>query len=188
MENPERNLKGDFSDKEIRELREDALENKWFSLYCGGNWGLAINEKNRYGYTDFDFPEDKLEEMQAVMDKRLNKSYVPENIWGYRFLDYRELCSSTNRRYINWGVVIEDKGYMGVGLVKSSLKEEFGSYNTLLKIMIPKGTKGLYIDLISNRMEEQELLCARGSKLKVLFIYRRGKKNIIICKMLNRRG
>lgn len=63
-------------------------------------------------------------------------------------------------------------------------KEEFGSYNTLLKIMIPKGTKGLYIDLISNRGEEQELLCARGSKLKVLFTYRRRKKNIIICKML----
>ena len=99
-------------------------------------------------------------------------------------MDYRDLCISTNRRYINWGAIIEDKGYMGVGLVKSSLKEEFGSYNTLLKIMIPKGTKGLYIDLISNRGGEQELLCARGSKLKVLFTYRRRKKNIIICKML----
>ena len=33
-------------------------------------------------------------------------------------------------------------------------------------------------------VEEQELLCARGSKLKVLFTYRRRKKNIIICKML----
>lgn len=50
--------------------------------------------------------------------------------------------------------------------------------------MIPKGTNGLYIDLISNRGGEQELLCARGSKLKVLFTYRRRKKNIIICKML----
>lgn len=44
-ENPERYLKGDFSEEEIRELRVDALENKWFSFYCGGNWGLAINEK-----------------------------------------------------------------------------------------------------------------------------------------------
>ncbi len=185
-ENPERYLKGDFSEEETQELRVDALENKWFSFYCGGNWGLAINEKNRYGYMDMDFtfPEDELEEMQAVMDKRLNKSYVPENIWGYRFLEYSELCISTNRRYINWGAIIEDKGYMGVGLVKSSLKEEFGSYDTLLKIMIPKGAKGLYIDLISNREEEQELLFARGSKLKVLFTYRRRKKNVIICKML----
>ena len=145
---------------------------------------MAINEKNRYGYTGFTFPEDELVEMQVVMDNRLNKSYVPENIWGYRFLDYRELCISTNRHHINWGAVIEDKGYMGVGLVKSSLEEEFGSYDTLLKIMIPKGAKGLYIDLISNRGEEQELLCARGSKLKVLFTYRRRGKKILICKML----
>ena len=94
------------------------------------------------------------------------------------------MCIGTQRRYINCGAVIEDKGYMGVGLVKSSLKEEFGSYDTLLKIMIPQGAKGLYIDLISNRGEEQELLFARGSKLKVLFTYRSRGKKIIICKML----
>ena len=44
-ENPEIYLKGDFSEEEIQELRVDALENKWFSFYCGGNWGLAINKK-----------------------------------------------------------------------------------------------------------------------------------------------
>ena len=43
MEHPE--WLGDFSEEEIQELRVDALENKWFSFYCGGNLGLAINEK-----------------------------------------------------------------------------------------------------------------------------------------------
>lgn len=94
-----------------------------FHFYCGGNWGLAINKKNRYGYTALLFQKMNLRKCKRLMDKRLNKSYVPENIWGYRFLDYRELCISTNRRYINWGAIIEDKGYMGVGLVKSSLKK-----------------------------------------------------------------
>lgn len=183
-ENPEEHLEGNFSDEEIRELRVDALENKWFSFYCGGNWGLAINEKNRYGCTGLPFPEDEIMEMQAVMDNRLDKSCVPENIWGYRFLNYGELCKSTKRKHISWGAVIEDKGYMGVGLVESALEEEFGSYDTLLKIMIPKGSKGLYIDLISNREGEQELLCARGSKLKVLFTYKKSGKKILICKML----
>lgn len=183
-ENPERYLKGNFLEEEIRELKVDALENKWFSFYCGGNWGLAINEKNRYGYTEYAFPENELMEMQEVMDKRLNKSYVPEDIWGYRFLDYRKLCISTNNRHINWGAIIEDKGYMGVGLVKSSLEEEFGSYDTLLKVMIPQGVKGLYIDLISNRGQEQELLCARGSRLKILLTYKKRGRKIIICKML----
>lgn len=183
-ENPEKFLEGYFSQEELRKLRVDALENKWFSFYCGGNWGLAINEKSRYGCTHYLFSPKQLVEMQEIMDNRLNKSYVPENILGYRFLDYRKLCISTQKRYIHCGAVIEDKGYMGVGLVKSALEEEFGGYDTLLEIMIPQGTKGLYIDLISSRPNEQELLFSRGSRLKVLFTYKNRGKRVIICKML----
>ena len=73
---------------------------------------------------------------------------------------------------------------MGVGLVESTLKEEFDIYDTLLKIMIPQGAKGLYVDLISNRSEEQEVLFARGIKMRVLFTYRCKGKKIIVCKML----
>lgn len=122
--------------------------------------------------------------MQAVMDNRLDKSHIPENVWGYRFLKYEDLCLSMKRKYISWGSIIEDKGYMGVGLVESTLKEEFDIYDTLLKIMIPQGAKGLYVDLISNRSEEQEVLFARGIKMRVLLTYRCKGKKIIICKML----
>ena len=37
----------------------------------------------------------------------------------------------------------------------------------LLKKLIPQGSKGLYIDLISNRSNEQEVLFARNSRLNV---------------------
>lgn len=184
-EHPEEFLRGKFSKEEKRKLKEAAVENKWFSYYCGGSWGLAINQKQRNDYTEYQFPEEELAEMQDTMDKRLNNSRVPENIWGYRFLNYGDLCKSTQKAYINCGAVIEDRGYMGVGLVKSLLEEEMGpDYDTLLKIMIPQGAKGLYIDLISNRVREQEVLFARGSKLRVLFAYRYMGKRIIICKML----
>lgn len=59
-ENPERYLKGDFSEEEIRELRVDALENKWFSFYCGGNLGLAINEKTYMVIRDLLFQKTNL--------------------------------------------------------------------------------------------------------------------------------
>lgn len=183
-ENIERYLRGTFSKEEKQELRVDAFENKWFSFYCGGNWGLAVNEKNRWGNTGYSFPDEQLTEMQAVMDNRLDKSHIPENVWGYRFLKYEDLCLSMKRKHISWGSIIEDKGYMGVGLVESTLKEEFDIYDTLLKIMIPQGAKGLYVDLISNRSEEQEVLFARGIKMRVLLTYRRKGKKIIICKML----
>ncbi len=143
-------------------------------------------EKLRYGCTKYEFLEKELMEMQQVMDTCLDRWVIPEDIWGYRFLEYEDLCKSTKRKYINCGAIIEDKGYMGVGLVESALgKESFGAHNTLLKIMIPKGTKGLYIDLISNRSNEQEVLFARGSKLRVVFCYRRISRRVIICKVIN---
>lgn len=107
-----------------------------------------------------------------------------ENIWGYRFLDYKDLCRSINKGHISCGTRIQDKGYMGVGLVKDALKEEWGTYNTLLKILIPQGSKGLYIDLISNRCNEQEVLFARNSRLKVLFRYRCTGKRVLVCRLI----
>lgn len=183
-EHPESCLLDEFSQEEIEVLKKDALEYKWFSFYCGGNHGLAINERLRYGCTKYEYPTTSLDTMQEVMDMRLNNACVPENIWGYRFLDYNDLCTSTKKHHIVCGDLIIDNGYMGVGLVKSALKEEFGAGDTLLKIMIPQGAKGLYIDLISARRKEQEMLFARGSKLKVKFVYRLKGKRIMICKML----
>lgn len=184
-ENLEALLLGEYTQMEVKKLKEEAMEYRWLSYYCGGNYGLAINQKLRYGYTIYEFPEKNLMEMQQVMDTCLERWVIPEDIWGYRFLEYEDLCKSTKRKYINCGAIIEDKGYMGVGLVESALGEEFGAHNTLLKIMIPKGTKGLYIDLISNRGNEQEVLFARGSKLMVVFCYRRISRRVIICKVIN---
>ncbi|MEE0687043.1 MAG: ADP-ribosyltransferase [Lachnospiraceae bacterium] len=185
LDDIERLLLGGLSLEDCERLKEEALEYKWFSYYCGGNWGLALNEKLRYGFSKYGFPEEDLNEMMKVMDSRLNHSFIPENLWGYRFLEYRDLCRSMGKKHIFCGTIIEDKGYMGVGLVESALSEDFGvSYNTLLKIMIPQGAKGLYMDLISNRSDEQELLLARGSHLRVLFRYRYNKKRILVCKLV----
>ncbi|MCH5170680.1 MAG: hypothetical protein J1F24_05275 [Oscillospiraceae bacterium] len=182
-EHPEWYVTQRISKAEIEKLKEEALENQYFSFYCGGNYGLAINQKLRKGYTNYIFPENNLLIMQKVLDERLNISYIPENIWGYRFVDYNDLCNSAGKQNITRGTVLEDKGYMGVGIVKSELIKDFGRYDTILKIMIPKGAKGLYTNLISNRNREQEVLFARGTKLRVLFKYR-GKRKILICKMM----
>lgn len=166
------------------EQLKDAQEYQWFSYYCGGSWGLAINQKLRTGHTEYSYVGANLEEMQAVMDACLNVASIPENIWAYRFLNYENLCKCMRRSSIRVGMVIQDRGYMGVGLVKSTLEKDFGHYDTLLKIMIPKGAHGMYIDLISARMMEQEILFARDSRLLVLCCYRWKNRNVIVCKML----
>lgn len=184
LENIEWLLSGNFTLKESEQLKRDALENKWFSFYCGGNYGLALNQKLREGDSIYCFPEEDFNEMQQVMDFRLEQSKIPENVLGYRFVKYKDLCRSINKKHIMCGMIIQDKGYMGVGLIKTALIKEWGSYDTLLKILIPQGAKGLYIDLVSNRPKEQEVLFARNSKLKVLFQYRHKGKRVLICRMI----
>lgn len=171
--------------EEKRKAKEAMLEYKYFSFYCGGNWGLAINEKLRNGNTEIGFSEQELAQMQTVMDKRLNQSYIPEKIIGYRFLNYNNLCASLLKRRIIPGMIIIDKGYMGVGLVKNELAKEFATIeeeDTLLEVMIPRGANALYVDLISCRENEQEVLFARNSKMRVLSVYKRKKRRVIICK------
>lgn len=175
-EHPEKFLNEVFAENELDKMKLEAFEYKWFSYYCGGNWGKAINQILRYGYSTYEFNKKDLVDMQKTMDSRLNKSYIPENIVGYRFLNYKDLCKSVKKSNIKLGMILEDKGYMGIGLVKKTLQNEFGNYDTVLKIMIPKGVNGLYLDLISNRKEEQEVLFSRGTKIKVLFIFRGLKK------------
>lgn len=65
-ENPERFLKGKFSEEEKQELREDAVENKWFSFYCGGNWGLAINENKGMVILDLHFHKKNLRKCKML--------------------------------------------------------------------------------------------------------------------------
>lgn len=82
-------------------------------------------------------------------------------------------------------MIIIDKGYMGVGLVKNELAKEFATIeeeDTLLEVMIPRGANALYVDLISCRENEQEVLFARNSKMRVLSVYKRKKRRVIICK------
>lgn len=77
---------------------------------------------------------------------------------------------------------------MGVGLVKAALLKEHDYYDTIMKIFIPVGCHAIYLDLISNRLNEQEILLKRGTKLKVISnkspIPLFCKKRKIVCSVL----
>jgi hypothetical protein len=161
----------------------EAMEYKYFSLYCGSNH-REMNEALRFNKGIYRL--DIYYYMQKVLDYRLESSTIHENIWTYRLLNYKDFCRGCKKKCIKTGTVIEDRAYMGTGLVLSGLSKQFeGSYyDTILKIKVSKGAKGLYLDMISRRENEQEVLFARDSKIKVVFTYVWKRKHVIICKML----
>ncbi|MNO00830.1 hypothetical protein D3C81_2208000 [compost metagenome] len=70
---------------------------------------------------------------------------------------------------------------MGVGLVKESLLEEH-DYDTIMKVFVPVGCNAIYLDLISRRINEQEVLFKRNTRLKVISNKKgffKNKRNII---------
>jgi len=148
-------------------IKNECLIYKTFSYYCGGNYGLAINELFRYDYSSFKFKTETIEAMIQIMDNEIIKHEIKENIVAYRTFSYVDLLKAQKRDRIGKGDIIVDKGFMGVGLVKARLIEEH-KYDTIMKVFVPVGCRAIYLDLISHRLNEQELLFKRGTRLKVL--------------------
>lgn len=150
-------------------FRHEVSVYKAFSYYCGGNYGLAINELCRKGYTDIGFNTHTLKSMIQIMESEINKFVIKENIIGYRTLCYKDLLFAQRKSNLRKGDIIIDQGFMGVGLVKETLLQEH-DMDTLMKVFIPTGSHAIYLDLISNRPNEQELLLKKNTKLKILSI------------------
>ena len=77
-----------------------------------------------------------------------------------------------------------DKGFMSTTLALSSVSgRDYATLfnHSLLTIYVPKGTPGVYVDLISD-MHENEMLFAPGLKLKVISSF---FGRIIVCVVVN---
>lgn len=166
-------------------LKKEFKTYKAFSYYCGGNYGLAINQLCRYGHQTFGFKDSIVKELIELMKKEILKYNIYENIIAFRVLDYNDLLNTVGTKKIIIDQILIDNGFMGVGLVKDELIKEYSGYDTMLQIYIPKECNGLYLDLISNRSEEQEILFFPGSRLKVLSNKKHFRKQrVIVCEML----
>ncbi|MCB2297943.1 ADP-ribosyltransferase [Clostridium tagluense] len=178
-------IKEEKGQEHAERIKYECLIYKDFSYYCGGNYGLAINELCRYGYSSYLFKTETLESMIQTMDSEINKYEVKENIVAYRTFSYSDLLRSQEKEKINRGDIIVEQGFMGVGLVKEKLLEEH-KYDTIMKVFVPVGCHAIYLDLISRRVNEQELLFKRGTKLKVIFNKKTffGNERNMICVIL----
>lgn len=102
----------------------------------------------------------------------LTQHIIPENIVVYRYTEKKLIKKLCSTRILKTGMCFTDKGFFSTTLVKQLLLgfAKKHRYDCLLKIYIPKGTKGAYVSIKNSPsiLNEQEVLFAPNLKLEIV--------------------
>lgn len=101
---------------------------------------------------------------ELVSNTRLNREYVVFRAFGGKY----------DRTALKVGDVLKDKSFMSTSL-RWSVARQFinpkafnDKTNWIARIILPKGTKAFYLDVVENKHEEEkEILVAKNVALKV---------------------
>lgn len=158
--------------KDIRSAKDNSDKNNIaYLLYTyTGNMNIIYNRFLR-GFKIFDKKQSKeFSKNIAIITKEISKFELPENIIVYRY---------TNRKWFYYlfkylkpkvGEIFTDKGFMSTTLVPKLLKgfAKEHHYNCILKLYLPKGTKGVYLKFDNSILNEQEFLLPPNSTFKLV--------------------
>jgi len=161
--------------KDIQANKNNEDENSIASLLYGytGCMNILYNKYLR-GYNVFD--EEEIEEYSKntkIIAKEISKLELQENIIVYRYTHKNlfKLLFESSKPMI--GKTFTDKGFMSTTLVADLLKKfaKEHRYNCVLKLYLPKGTKGAYISFKNSLLNEQEFLLPPNSKFILIRKY-----------------
>ncbi|MBY6915747.1 ADP-ribosyltransferase [Clostridium botulinum] len=125
---------------------------------------------NKYLREGKELNEKQLKYLESL-DKALS------NKIGEKLIVYRNLKENP---FIN-KLTFTEKGYMSTSLLDGSISAiHNGKY--MLKILLPSSCQGFYIDFISQRTGEYELLLKRNTKLKKIAYINQKDRILILCK------
>lgn len=157
--------------KDIRASNKLDRNSVAYLLYAySGNMNIIYNRFLR-GFKDFDENESKEYSKDiAIIAKEISKFELQDNIIVYRY---------TNRKWFGYlfqglkprvGKMFTDKGFMSTTLVPQLLKEfaKNHRYNCILKLYLPKGTKGAYLKFDNSILNEQEFLLPLNSTFRLI--------------------
>lgn len=133
-----------------------------------------------------DTPENRA--TMAALDSAISKGTVGQDITAYRGISkgvYEELRISGSLRE---GKTTAHARYMSTTLDKGVATEFSRDYapsgpTYLMKVAVPKGSKGLFVGKNSAMGHEKELLLPRGTKLKVGKIVHDKASNVVMLDM-----
>lgn len=174
----------------IRCGKDDLNKNSiGYLLYIySGNMNVVYNNLLR-GFEDFSYDEKTRYSKQiGILVEEINKHELPEDIVVYRYTHKRLFKYLFKDLKVKVGNMFTDKGFMSTTLVPELLREFAKShrYNCLLKLYLPKGTKGVYLRFHKRVLNEQEILLPPNSKFKLLKKYFSFKYGIVYeCELIS---
>ena len=149
---------------------------------------VPINRLLR-GYTE-DFEEKQTEQYYkqiSIISNEISKFSLQENIIVYRFTHEKLFSTLFESSEMKENTLFTEKGFMSTTLVRDLLIEFAKShkYNCLLKLYLPNGTKGSYMQR-KNGINEQEFLLPPNSTFKLCGKHISHKYNTIYeCTLVN---
>lgn len=134
-----------------------SLYTNTIECYCGYSH-KGINEFLRY---QIDNEDNHYREMADILSIILSAApTIPCDIVLYRMVndDFINMLISHNKK--DKPTPIQEKGFMSTSLLKSIANESepYAATNNLLKIFVPKGTVGIYVNAVGNKRSEEEML------------------------------
>ena len=125
--------------------------------YCGH----AYQNMNAYlRFEDYCCIDTKIGEYCDILTMALcSAPRIPENIIVYRLVPMDFIQDLINRNKTDGSMACE-RGFMSTGLLKSIVnsREAYASHKSMLKIYVPEGAIGIYVNVITLSGEEEILL------------------------------
>nr|ACH42759.1 vegetative insecticidal protein [Bacillus thuringiensis] len=117
---------------------------------------------------------EQLDAQIKNISETLNNKPIPENITVYRWCGMPEFGYQISEplpalKDFEWeflNTIKEDKGYISTSLSSERLAA-FGSRKIILRLQIPKGSKGAYLSAIGGFANEKEILLDKDSKYHI---------------------
>lgn len=171
-----------YYEKWIRDIQPDLANiekldenNIGYLLYSyAGNMNILYNEFLRG--INKEVYKDNLDEYSKNIDiitKEISRFELQDNIIVYRYTHKNLFKYLSKSLKIKIGNTVIDKGFMSTTLLPNLLRKfaKDHHYNCLLKIYLPKGTKGVYIRFDKSVLNEHEFLLPPNATFKIVKKY-----------------
>ena len=137
------------------------------------NLHVVINRAARSGIEVGDLTDPKYDKYLKEKDKSLSdlleRSHVPENVTVWRGTTLKTFSQKSILSKLlieDWeGQIIDDKAFVSTSILERGANKD---KEVFMEILVPKGTKGLYVNEVSVYKDlEFELLLQKGTKFHI---------------------
>ena len=146
-------------------LSNEEINNIYY--YTGSWYRVIFFHLKRGNYRDGSDPDTDAE--IDMLDGSINKGKIPDDIVVYRATRWKTLKSTIENN------VVTPEAYWSTSLllkraVLFKLQQRDEHYDCILKIYLPKGSKGLYVSELKehDQLSEFEVLLPRDSKFRII--------------------